>query len=62
MLKVGTIREIHRQLVENGYHIAETAIRRWVKSGELPACYSGKTAYVSYDKAVALLTAEATYS
>ena len=58
MLKVGTIREVHQQLVKNGYCIAETAIRRWVKSGVLPVCYSGRTAYISYDKVVGLLTAD----
>ncbi len=54
-IRVGTIREIHRQLLAEGYQVPETAIRRWVKSGELPARFSGNTAYISYDRVVALL-------
>ncbi len=54
-IKVGTIREVHRQLLNEGYMVPETALRRWVKTGELPARFSGKTAYVSYEKAVTLL-------
>lgn len=54
-IKVGTIREIHRQLLDEGYKVPETALRRWVKTGELPARFSGNTAYVAYERAVALL-------
>lgn len=55
--KVGTIRQIHQQLVENGYHISECALRRWVKQGALPAVYSGSKALISYDKVLRLLDA-----
>lgn len=57
-IKVGTIREVHRQLLDEGYKVPETALRRWVKTGELPARFSGKTAYVSYEKAVILLVGQ----
>ena len=54
-VKVGTIRTIHRQLLADGYQVPETALRCWVKTSDLPARFSGKTAYVSYDRAVTLL-------
>lgn len=58
VIKVGTIRQIHRRLVEEGYHISEYALRQWVRSGQVPAVHSGITAYINYDMVIALLTGE----
>ena len=54
--KVGSIREIHRQLVAEGYNISEYALRQWVKDGRVPAVYSGKKAYIRYDSATNAVT------
>ncbi len=45
--ETGTIRQVHRHLIDTGYHVSEYAIRRWVKLGLVPAAYSGSTAYIS---------------
>ena len=45
--ETGTIREVHRYLVSNGYHISEYGLRRWVKLGIIPAAFSGRTAYIN---------------
>jgi len=55
--QVGTIREIHRRLVQEGYQISECALRRWVKQGFLPAVYSGTKALISYDRVLEVLKA-----
>lgn len=52
---VGTIRQIHRQLTQDGYRVSEHALRQWVKIGKLRATYSGKRAYISYQQVVDLL-------
>ena len=58
IIKVGTIRQIHRRLLAEGYRISEYALRQWVRSGQVPAVHSGITAYINYDMVVALLTGE----
>lgn len=58
--QVGTIREIHRRLVQEGYRISECALRRWIKEGALPAIYSGNKALVAYDRVLRLLDATPT--
>ena len=55
-LKVGTIRQIHRALVANGYHVSENALRQWVRSKQLPSAHSGNTAYISADMVIDYLT------
>lgn len=55
MLKTGTIREICKKLAEDGFHVSEYAIRRWIKRGELPAAYAGKKALITYANVVKLL-------
>ena len=57
--KVGTIRQIHKALVEHGYHISEHALREWVRSKQISAVYSGNTAYVCYDNVIAYLNSQA---
>ena len=49
MLHVGTIREICKQLNENGYHISEYTLRLWVKNAVIPAVFTGSRALISYD-------------
>ena len=53
--KVGTIRDIHRRLNDEGYRISEHALRMWIKRGELPAVYSGSKALISYANVLELL-------
>lgn len=53
--KVGTIRQIHQQLWQEGYHVSEYALRQWVKDGALPAVYTGSKALIAYDKVLELL-------
>lgn len=53
--KTGTIPEIHQQLTEDGYHIAENTLRVWVKKGILKAAFIGKKAYISYDNVLTIL-------
>ena len=57
--KVGTIRQIHKALVEHGYHISEHALRGWVRNKQIPAVYSGNTAYICYDNVIAYLNYQA---
>ncbi len=52
---VGTIRQIHQQLLQNGYHVSECALRRWVKEGLLPAVYAGNKALISYNHVLEIL-------
>lgn len=54
--KTGSIREVHRRLVENGYRVSEHSIRQWVKQGLIPAAYVGRKAYINYDAVIAVLT------
>lgn len=57
-IKAGTIRQVHRALVTDGYRISENALRQWVRSGQLPSVHSGATAYINYDMVVALLSGQ----
>lgn len=54
-IKVGTIRQIHKVLLANGYQVSENALRQWVRCGRVPAAYSGHTAYISYEKVIEYL-------
>ena len=56
MFKTGSIREVHRRLVAEGYRISEHSIRQWVKRGLIPAAYVGRKAYINYDAVVFVLT------
>ena len=53
--KAGSIRDIHRRLTQDGYHVSEHALRIWIKRGELPAVYSGSKALISYANVLELL-------
>lgn len=53
--KVGTIHQIHQQLVQDGYQVSECALRRWIKEGRLPAVHTGNKALISYSKVLDIL-------
>ena len=55
MIKVGTFKQIHEQLVSNGYNISEYRLRIWVKQGILPAVHIGAKSLISYQKVLDLL-------
>lgn len=54
-IKIGTIRQVYRALVANGYMISEYALRQLVRSGAIKSTNSGHTAYISYDAVIAYL-------
>jgi len=51
----GTIRQTLQRLHEEGYHISESALRVWVKSGLIPANYCGIRAYLYYPNVIRFL-------
>ena len=55
MIQFGSIRAVHKALVEDGILLSEYALRMWVKEGRIPAVYSGKKAYVRYDSVLEYL-------
>lgn len=57
--KVGTIRDIHKRLNNEGYRISEHALRMWIKRGDLPAVYSGTKALIAYANVLELLGTKA---
>lgn len=57
--KVGTIRDIHKRLNCEGYHVSEHALRMWIKQGVLPAVYSGNKALIAYANVLELLSDKA---
>ncbi len=61
-MKAGTIRQIHRALVANGYHISENALRQWVRCGQIPSAHSGNTSYICYGQVINHLTNRQTLS
>lgn len=54
--KVGTIREIHQQLLQEGYRVSQYALRQWIKAGRLPAVYTGNKALISYRNVLDILS------
>lgn len=44
MADVMTIRETLMRAQQEGMPLPETALRRWVKGGQIPAVYAGKKA------------------
>ncbi len=45
---VGSIRQVHKHLKEDGYNVSEYALRLWVKTGELPSRRIGNKFLVSW--------------
>jgi len=57
---VGSIREIHKRLLSEGYQISEYTLRRWIKENTIPAVYSGSKALISYVQVLKALEGSAT--
>ncbi len=55
MVQTGSIREIRQALVDNGFNVSEYALRRWIKTGVLPAAFAGNKALISYANVIKLL-------
>ena len=53
--QTGTIREIHQRLLSEGHKIHQNTLRSWIKQGVLPAAYSGRTAYITYDNVLGII-------
>lgn len=54
-LNCGTIRTVHRLLLAKGYPISEHSLRVWIKEGRIPAVYSGKRAYITFENVLRFL-------
>ena len=53
--QVGTIRQIHQRLRDEGFFVSEYTLRQWVKSGLLPAVFIGSKALISFANVVDIL-------
>ena len=53
--EVGTIREIHSRLIQDGVHVSQHALRLWIKQGYLPVVYTGNKALIAYSNVLKLL-------
>lgn len=53
--EIDSIRATAQHLKSEGINISESALRRWVKEGLLPAAYSGRRAYIRYSAVLELL-------
>lgn len=58
--QVGTIRQIHQRLRDEGFFVSEYALRRWVKAGNLPAVFVGSKALISFSNVIAILDSNST--
>jgi len=54
--KAGTICQIHKRLVQEGYAITQYALRQWVKDGKIPSVRSGAKIFVVYSHVLEFLT------
>lgn len=50
-----TIPETYRRLHAEGHMVSMCALRRWVRTGELPAAYAGQKALLYYPNVIRLL-------
>lgn len=46
--KVGTIRQIHQRLKQEGFYIGEATLRQWVRDGTLPSTPVGNRTLIAY--------------
>ena len=53
--ETGTIPQTLSRLREDGIYISENALRVWIKSGQIPANYCGKRAYIWYPHVISFL-------
>ena len=54
--RVGTIREVHQQLLSDGCRVTEYALRKWIQDGTIPSVRSGKKIFITYAHVVEFLT------
>lgn len=54
--KVGTIRQIHTRLTQEGYAITLYALRQWVNTGKIPSVRSGAKIFIVYNQVLEFLT------
>ncbi len=53
--EVGSISHVHPRLQAGGFLVSGYALRRWIKSGELPAVFAGCKALTSFNNVLILL-------
>ena len=53
--ETGSIRQVHRRLLDEGVHISERALRSWIRQGLIPAAYSGRKAYITFGNVMRLI-------
>lgn len=53
--QVGTIRQIHQRLRDEGFFVSEYTLRQWVKKGILPAVFIGSKALISFTNVLKIL-------
>ena len=53
--QVGTIRQIHQHLHDEGYLVSQYTLRQWVKTGVLPAVFVGSKALISFANVIGIL-------
>ena len=55
LCQVGTIRQIHKRLNDEGFLVSEYTLRQWVKTGVLPAVFIGSKALISFANVISIL-------
>ena len=55
VFETGTIPQTLEHLRADGIYISENALRTWVKTGNIPASYCGRRAYLWYPNVLAFL-------
>ena len=53
--QVGTVRQIHQRLNDEGFLVSEYTLRQWVKTGVLPAVFIGNKALISFTNVLDIL-------
>ena len=53
--ETSTVPETYRRLHTEGHNISMCALRRWVRTGVLPATYAGQNALLYYPNVIRLL-------
>lgn len=56
MADILTIRQTRERAKADGLTVSETALRHWVKTGEIPSRMSGRTALLYYPNVVKFIT------
>ena len=55
LIEIGSIPQIHLQLVNNGYQISEYTLRLWTKDGTLGYIPCGNRRLISYSAVIDIL-------